>query len=200
MKKLLLSLLLVLSVSCGKNEPLTFIGESIVDGVNGVGKVVEKIGRVPRLTLHKILGSSDETDEELEETNERLAELEQEVADLRDELESELERIETSNNNLYLNVRRQIRRLSRKLRTQKRQLRQLKQALEDFEDGYLTLIDPCGDTPNKFDEVLLELYDGTIISFLKSGQGFLAELEDGNYRTTDTTNCRFSIVNGQVID
>jgi hypothetical protein len=58
-------------------------------------------------------------------------------------------------------------------------------------------IDPCGDNPNQFDEILLELSDGTIIAYFESGSNrYLTTLTDGSYRTTDSQACNFSIVNG----
>lgn len=56
------------------------------------------------------------------------------------------------------------------------------------------IIDPCGDNPGEFDEVLLRLYDGTLIAYFESGSDrFLSEIDQGNYRTTDEQECRFSV-------
>jgi len=59
------------------------------------------------------------------------------------------------------------------------------------------MIDPCGDNPNEFDEILLIMSDGSIIAYFEQGsKRFLGELPDGNYRTTDRQACNFSVVNG----
>lgn len=59
------------------------------------------------------------------------------------------------------------------------------------------MIDPCGDNPNQFDEVLLVMTDGSIIGYFEQrGKRFLTQLPDGNFRTTDKQACNFSIVNG----
>jgi len=59
------------------------------------------------------------------------------------------------------------------------------------------VIDPCGDMPNQFDEVLLVMNDSSIIAYFEQGsKRFLTILEDGNYRTTDLQACDFSVLNG----
>lgn len=64
------------------------------------------------------------------------------------------------------------------------------------------IIDPCGDTVGKYDEVLLRLSDGSIIaSFSDSASGQntrFALIPNGSYQTTDGTSCRFSVSNGVV--
>jgi hypothetical protein len=79
---------------------------------------------------------------------------------------------------------------------------------EDVEKNYFTIndipegsiqeiIDPCGDGPG-VDEVLLFLYDGTILAWYQDVG--LAELSDGNYVTTDLQSCPFSISGGEYYD
>jgi hypothetical protein len=71
----------------------------------------------------------------------------------------------------------------------------------DGEDAVTEIIDPCGDNPNKFDEVLLVMSDGSILVYFEDGnKRFLAVLGDGNYRTSDKQQCRFSIVNGEYVE
>lgn len=59
------------------------------------------------------------------------------------------------------------------------------------------IIDPCGDTPNKYDEVILKLGNGTYLaSFSDNANGLntrFSILLPGNYRTTDGTNCNFTL-------
>lgn len=63
------------------------------------------------------------------------------------------------------------------------------------------LIDPCGDHPGHFDEIIIKLGSGSMIAFFESsGKRFLTELVDGNYRTTDKQRCNFSISNGNYIE
>lgn len=58
-------------------------------------------------------------------------------------------------------------------------------------------IDPCGDAPGQFDEVLLLMTDGTLVAYFEDGgRRFLSVLGDGNYQTTDAQKCRFSVVSG----
>lgn len=57
------------------------------------------------------------------------------------------------------------------------------------------IIDPCGDDPGKFDEVLLKLYDGSYVSYFEDGgKRFLTVLEFGKiYQTTDRQKCKFKV-------
>lgn len=59
------------------------------------------------------------------------------------------------------------------------------------------IIDPCGDAPGIVDEVLLKLHNGQIlVSFSDNASGLntrFAVLGAGSYRTTDGTNCNFSV-------
>lgn len=66
---------------------------------------------------------------------------------------------------------------------------------KDGDDGILAVIDPCGDNPNKHDEILLVLNNGDILAYFESGnKRFLSLLECGtNYRTTDSQKCHFSL-------
>lgn len=59
------------------------------------------------------------------------------------------------------------------------------------------VVDPCGDHPGELDELLLVLNNGSVIATLSADNGGswtrLVSLENGNYVTTDSTNCSFSI-------
>jgi len=56
------------------------------------------------------------------------------------------------------------------------------------------LLDPCGNHPSNFDEILLRTSSGDIIAYFESGGNrFLSVLPQGSYGTTDGTNCSFSI-------
>ena len=59
------------------------------------------------------------------------------------------------------------------------------------------LIDPCGDAPSVFDEVLLRLNNNTIVaSFSENSNGKntrLSLLIPGTYQTTDGSSCTFTV-------
>ena len=58
----------------------------------------------------------------------------------------------------------------------------------------LDVIDPCGDEPNRLDEVLIILDSGKILAYYEHGRKrFLTVLKPGSYRTTDYQRCSFSI-------
>lgn len=64
------------------------------------------------------------------------------------------------------------------------------------------IIDPCGDTPAVYDEVILKMADGSLIaSFSDNSSGKntrLSILVDGNYSTTDGSGCSFSVNGGSI--
>ena len=70
-------------------------------------------------------------------------------------------------------------------------------------EGKITIeqiVDPCGDHPGHYDEVLLLLSDGSILAYFgHRSKRFLTKLSDGNYRTTDKQKCVFSVVDGEII-
>lgn len=56
------------------------------------------------------------------------------------------------------------------------------------------IIDPCGDDPGEFDEVLLRLSNGQLIAHFSHGNlQFLTVLTSGSYQTTDKQKCNFSV-------
>lgn len=64
---------------------------------------------------------------------------------------------------------------------------------QDGADAVVEVINPCG-SQGQFDEVLFRMSDGFIYAlYFGSGNAFLTDLPPGNYQTTDSTRCRFSI-------
>ena len=61
----------------------------------------------------------------------------------------------------------------------------------------VAILDPCGNHPSYFDEVMLKLHNGQVLaSFSDNASGLntrFSILGAGSYRTTDGTNCYFSI-------
>lgn len=59
------------------------------------------------------------------------------------------------------------------------------------------IIDPCGNAPGIYDEVILRTQAGRLLaSFSDNVNGYntrLSELVQGNYMTTDGSNCHFSV-------
>ena len=59
------------------------------------------------------------------------------------------------------------------------------------------IVDPCGDTPLKYDEVLFKTSDGQFVgSFSDNSSGLntrFSVLPIGSYVTTDATNCHFQV-------
>lgn len=64
----------------------------------------------------------------------------------------------------------------------------------------IATIDPCGDYPGHFDEVLLKTKDNKYIAYFEqSGKRFLTILTPGQYMTTDSQNCPFQLTNNNEI-
>jgi len=57
-------------------------------------------------------------------------------------------------------------------------------------------IDPCGDMPGQFDEILLQTADGSLVAYFKDSgsREFLTLLAPGSYRTTDKQKCDFDVL------
>lgn len=66
---------------------------------------------------------------------------------------------------------------------------------EDGTDGILEIIDPCGDHPNHFDEIIIRVSTNELFAYFEDGgnRRFLAILPPGNYRTTDRQKCDFTV-------
>lgn len=64
----------------------------------------------------------------------------------------------------------------------------------------ISFIDPCDDKPGAFDEVLLRAENGQLVAYFEQGGNrFLSILSPGNYRTTDSQACNFTVdANNQV--
>lgn len=80
----------------------------------------------------------------------------------------------------------------------------LENALNGLGYTVSSVIDPCGSNPGQYDEILLLMSNGDIVGYFETdhssynqGKRFLTVLKDGNYSTTDSQSCSFSIVNGQ---
>lgn len=68
---------------------------------------------------------------------------------------------------------------------------------QDGVSSIVSLIDPCGDAPGIYDEVILRLNDGTLLaSFSDNANGKntrLSVIGEGSYQVTDGSGCAFSI-------
>lgn len=66
-------------------------------------------------------------------------------------------------------------------------------------DSMLTgVVDPCGDGTGP-DEVLLMMADGSVVAWYQ-GLGMSILNENTNYTTTDAQQCRFKIVNSELVE
>lgn len=63
------------------------------------------------------------------------------------------------------------------------------------------IIDPCGDNPNEYDEIIIKMYNGLYFAYFEDkNKRFLTILNPGKYITTDKQKCEFEILeNGEII-
>lgn len=173
--KLLTVTLLFTFFSCGKIQPLKTAGQ-LVEGL---------VIKAPQELTKKALGLKDDNDSELED---RVSALEQEVSQINtvlDSLQSQIDDGESDQDTVEQLVA----------------LNQSRLAALETSSRIAEIIDPCGDDPANFDEVVLKTASGSFLAYFEQGgRRFLSELPDGNYRTTDRQRCRFSIDNGVLID
>lgn len=60
----------------------------------------------------------------------------------------------------------------------------------------VTIVDPCPSVANT--EILLRV-EGKLVGFYQGTEGFLSIIGNGSYRTTDPSQCHFSVSNNQII-
>ena len=193
MKQILFSTILVLSISCGKNEPLTQLGQGGELLAQGIGNVGEDIGQIPRILGHQFLGIDPDSDKKkMNDLDNRVSELEGRIYEIENNLESLYSMVDDLDTNQDI--------LSSSISLQLTQLASLQIAINNVtntvnsSENITEIIDPCGDYPNKFDEVLLKTSSGKILVYFEDGgKRFLTELPNGNFRTTDRQACNFSV-------
>lgn len=65
---------------------------------------------------------------------------------------------------------------------------------KDGQNAIVELIDPCGDNPNIYDEILIRLNNNKLIAYFEDGtQHYLTIIIPGTYQTTDKQRCIFTI-------
>ena len=70
----------------------------------------------------------------------------------------------------------------------------------DGKSFIVKIIDPCGDSPKELDEVILQIDTGEFLAYFESsGARHLAILPDGDYITTDNSQCPFTVKEGEII-
>jgi hypothetical protein len=63
----------------------------------------------------------------------------------------------------------------------------------ELEDPIVEYYDPCGNGPG-FDEIIMTTRSGKLVAYFESGSNrFLTVLTPGNYSTTDTQKCKFTV-------
>lgn len=98
MKKLMISLLLALSfASCGKHDIGTALGNTVEFAAQSAGKIIEKVGQIPRIVGNKALGTESTTDEELDDLSRQVNSMYSEFQEEFNKTSEELEVLRDSN-------------------------------------------------------------------------------------------------------
>lgn len=77
------------------------------------------------------------------------------------------------------------------------EINELQQLLSELatNENIVQFIDPCGDKPNVYDEIVMRTSKNKLIAFFKNGsRRELIVLEPGDYVTTDAQHCRFTVL------
>ena len=201
MKKLIVTGMVLGALSGCK----TNVGKHTVNWVGGTFELVGKVALMPFKEIKNQLGVDANTDainantdainalmDKLRSSNDRLYKLEGEVSDNFDLYETLFNSFNTAINRVDNDI------TELGIDDIVDQLDTLEEMLEK---GVAEVIDPCGDKSGYYDEVIIKLHDDTFIGYFESGsKRFLTVLKNGNYRTTDEQKCRFTVLNGQIID
>jgi hypothetical protein len=173
--------------SCGKRDVLTSFGNLGSDAVYRVGKGIEHLGQQPKNIFREVLDinrdreESKKADKHLSEEDKRLQKQIDELLLSLTALYSSVGDVQVDQDSLSQDVA----------------LNTLRLAELESQESIVEFIDPCGDYPGRFDEVLMVTSSGSYVAYFQSGgRRFLTVLPDGNYRTTDFQRCRFTISNG----
>jgi methyl-accepting chemotaxis protein len=159
-KQILFSTVLVLSVSCGKNEPLTQLGQGAESLAQGIGNVGEDIGQIPRILGHQFLGTDIDTEK-------RLKDAEKQLRDLRQIVMSNY----SSVNNSLLNILLDLNKLEDDTGETKHAINEIISALDELEEKVNNI-----DLDNA--EEIIELQSD--ISTIQSKLNCVASVDNGN--------------------
>ncbi len=111
MKLLTIITATLLFISCGKNEPLTQIKDGSNHLVKKIGEIGEDLGQIPRQIGNKLLGTNEDTDENLEELENKVDNnydaMLQLIKKLSTEIESVDSKVDINNNSLVASLQEQ---------------------------------------------------------------------------------------------
>lgn len=179
MKSCTLFVLLFL-VSCGKNTSKTVYIENPYDNSANDERFTDIENRISSLEdlVETNILAIEYTNLKIEAVESLQADLNQSQSDELIRLNGNLERLQGATDNFIA------------------QLAQLK-----AQDNVVVMIDPCPSVKSKdYKEMLFKLESGALVAYFEDGgKRFLTVLTPGNYRTTDSRQCNFTVDNNNVI-
>jgi len=200
-------LILLALISCGKNEPLDALKDGSHLFVEKTGDMLESVGRAPRIVANKLLGTSEDSDENIADNSDKIDDNSNTNEDNSDKIDENTKKIaenEAKIDDLYdlldgLYLQLEYTDSSVEVLQSLIVANQVRLAGLESNKSVSKIIDPCGDFPNNYDEVILQLSSGEFIAYFESrGKRFLSIIEDGNFTTTDRQRCRFTILDGEL--
>jgi septal ring factor EnvC (AmiA/AmiB activator) len=169
MKKLTLLGIILLLISCGKNDKKQ---------LDQLGKLGESIGQTPKNVVNELLGTNKEIRESEKRSKEYTDKRINELQDSLNALYDQVDQVDTDQDVLSQTIALNQSRLA---------------SLED-NHNIAEIVDPCGDNPNEFDEVLLKTDKGEFLAYFEqASKRYLTKLPSGNYMTTDNQACKFNL-------
>jgi hypothetical protein len=198
MRNVYLISLALLLVSCGKKSETKYI-ENPYDNSGNDARLNDLENRVAAVessiqsgisTMNALNSSIMTLESELDSLND---ELDQSNADEAEALQDLIDTNTAAHNSMLA----LINSLQGQVNTNVTQLVTLQS-----QNTVVAYLDPCGDKPNTYDEIILKTSQGEFIAYFESGnQRFLTKLEKNvNYQTTDSQGCVFKIdTNGNLV-
>jgi hypothetical protein len=181
--RIILCILLISLFGCGKNPMfkdligLDKVHEKTIDNSYKIDDLEEQL-----ILLNELVYLQDK----------RITLIELEFIQVHDSIDNVI------SNSLFL-LESQIKDTNRVVSTIEYEIDILYGLIDDIPTGQVEIVELCK-VPKKYSEKILRLSDGILVGYMPKGnEGFLTTLENGSYRTTDGYNCRFNIVNGEVI-
>jgi len=200
----------ILGIETEKHEDNQGKTEQNFESIEDVAIVQDRLNM---LMMEQIINNSVDIDLSFAEIEENESAIEENAGkisintDLIEVNEEDIKLINDAMVSSFSKISKELRRLRRKVNSnaniQAQELSEVNNQLRLLDTlvaaNTIEIIDPCGDGPG-VDEVILKIRGELIAYFQAKNVNVLATLSDGHYVTSDKDKCRFSVVNGEVVE